>query len=136
MLCAGPRRRSHDARSLAAAGPAVSGVTSAPVHQLKYGATRGFADCHQVIKVEIVRGVAGHLVTWVGVGLIAQPALGDADSAIEESWSEALDGLPEYPHYTRPAEYRGWGIPEVLISGNHERVREWRLEQSRRRGAH
>ncbi len=63
-------------------------------------------------------------------------ALGDADSAIEESWSEALDGLPEYPHYTRPAEYRGWGIPEVLISGNHERVREWRLEQSRRRGAH
>jgi tRNA (guanine37-N1)-methyltransferase len=60
-------------------------------------------------------------------------ALGDAESAIEESWSEALDGLPEYPHYTRPPEYRGWGIPEVLISGDHERVREWRLEQSRRR---
>lgn len=60
-------------------------------------------------------------------------ALGDADSAVEESWSEALDGLPEYPHYTRPAEYRGWGIPEVLVSGDHDRVREWRLEQSRRR---
>ena len=61
-------------------------------------------------------------------------ALGDEDSAIEESWSEALEGLPEYPHYTRPPEYRGWGIPEVLTSGDHARVREWRLEQSRRRG--
>ena len=61
-------------------------------------------------------------------------ALGDEDSAVEESWSEALDGLPEYPHYTRPPEYRGWGIPEVLVSGDHAKVREWRLEQSRRRG--
>ncbi|MGA7396691.1 MAG: tRNA (guanosine(37)-N1)-methyltransferase TrmD [Solirubrobacterales bacterium] len=61
-------------------------------------------------------------------------ALGDADSAVEESYSEALDGLPEYPHYTRPAEYRGWGIPEVLISGDHQKVREWRMEQSRERG--
>lgn len=62
-------------------------------------------------------------------------ALGDADSAVEESWSEALDGLPEYPHYTRPPEYRGWGIPDVLVSGDHGRVREWRLEQSRRRAS-
>lgn len=61
-------------------------------------------------------------------------ALGDENSAIEESWSEALDGLPEYPHYTRPPEYRGWGIPDVLISGDHAKVREWRLDQSRRRG--
>jgi len=61
-------------------------------------------------------------------------ALGDADSAIEESYSEALDGLPEYPHYTRPPEYRGWGIPEILISGDHAKVREWRMEQSRDRG--
>lgn len=61
-------------------------------------------------------------------------ALGDEDSAIEESWSESLGGLPEYPHYTRPSEYRGWGIPEVLISGDHAKVREWRLEQSRLRG--
>lgn len=61
-------------------------------------------------------------------------ALGDADSAVEESFSEALDGLPEYPHYTRPPEYRGWGIPEILISGDHAKVREWRMEQSIRRG--
>ena len=62
-------------------------------------------------------------------------ALGDEESAVEESWSEALDGMPEYPHYTRPPEYRGWKIPEVLISGDHDRVRRWRLEKSRERGA-
>ena len=61
-------------------------------------------------------------------------ALGHADSALEESFSEALAGAPEYPHYTRPAAYRGWAVPEVLLSGDHERVREWRSEQSRRLG--
>jgi tRNA (guanine37-N1)-methyltransferase len=59
--------------------------------------------------------------------------LGHADSAVEESFSEALDGAPEYPHYTRPAEHRGWGVPEVLLSGDHARVREWRLARSRER---
>jgi len=58
-------------------------------------------------------------------------ALGHADSANEESFSPALGGAPEYPHYTRPASYRGWEVPEVLLSGDHARVREWRLEQSR-----
>jgi tRNA (guanine37-N1)-methyltransferase len=61
-------------------------------------------------------------------------ALGDERSAEEESFSPALGGAPEYPHYTRPAEYRGWRVPEVLLSGHHERVREWRAEQSARRG--
>lgn len=62
-------------------------------------------------------------------------ALGHSESAIEESWSEALEGRPEYPHYTRPPTYRGWGIPEVLQSGDHGAIREWRLEQSRLRAA-
>ena len=62
-------------------------------------------------------------------------ALGHVDSAVEESFSEALEGEPEYPHYTRPAEYRGWRVPEILLSGHHERIREWRLQQSRARGA-
>jgi tRNA (guanine37-N1)-methyltransferase len=61
-------------------------------------------------------------------------ALGHADSAVEESFSEILGGDPEYPHYTRPVEYRGWRVPEILLSGHHERIREWRLEQSRNRG--
>lgn len=58
-------------------------------------------------------------------------SLGDARSILEESFSEALAGAPEYPHYTRPASYRGWDVPEVLLSGDHARVREWRLDQSR-----
>ena len=60
-------------------------------------------------------------------------ALGHADSAVEESFSPALEGAPEYPHYTRPAEWRGWTVPDILLSGHHERIREWRLEQSRSR---
>jgi tRNA (guanine37-N1)-methyltransferase len=60
-------------------------------------------------------------------------ALGDADSAVEESFTDALGGAPEYPHYTRPAAYRGWEVPEVLLSGDHARVREWRLAQARQR---
>ena len=62
-------------------------------------------------------------------------SLGHADSAVEESFSEALEGGPEYPQYTRPAEWRGHGVPPILVSGDHARVREWRFEQSRlRRG--
>jgi tRNA (guanine37-N1)-methyltransferase len=60
-------------------------------------------------------------------------ALGHAQSAVEESFSQVLEGAPEYPHYTRPPAYRGWGVPDVLLSGDHERVREWRAEQSRAR---
>jgi tRNA (guanine37-N1)-methyltransferase len=60
-------------------------------------------------------------------------ALGHEDSALEESFSEALEGAPEYPHYTRPAEWRGWAVPEILLSGHHENIRRWRLEQSRKR---
>jgi tRNA (guanine37-N1)-methyltransferase len=60
-------------------------------------------------------------------------ALGHERSAVEESFSQVLEGMPEYPHYTRPAGYRGWEVPDVLVSGDHERVRLWRLEQSRLR---
>ncbi len=60
--------------------------------------------------------------------------LGDDASAIEESFSEALEGAPEYPHYTRPAQWRGWAVPDVLLSGHHARVNEWRRAQSKLRG--
>ncbi len=66
-------------------------------------------------------------------------ALGNADSARQESFTagekEACDGpdstcvsggLLDYPHYTRPAEFRGWPVPEVLVNGNHEEIRRWR----------
>ncbi len=61
-------------------------------------------------------------------------ALGHVESVVEESFSEALDGDPEYPHYTRPAEYRGWQVPEILLSGHHEHIRKWRAQQSKLRG--
>jgi tRNA (guanine37-N1)-methyltransferase len=61
-------------------------------------------------------------------------ALGHSDSAREESFSVALEGRPEYPHYTRPADYRGWRVPDVLLSGHHEQIRAWRTARSRERG--
>ncbi len=60
-------------------------------------------------------------------------ALGSEESALEESFSAELEGRVEYPHYTRPAEFRGWRVPDVLLSGDHGRIAEWRREQSRAR---
>src|SRR5512133_97651 len=57
-------------------------------------------------------------------------ALGDPDGANDDSFG---DGLLEYPHYTRPEEFRGWRVPEVLLSGNHALIAKWRKEQSRAR---
>jgi tRNA (guanine37-N1)-methyltransferase len=62
-------------------------------------------------------------------------ALGHVESAVEESFSAALGGAPEYPHYTRPADWRGWQVPDVLLSGHHARIDAWRREQSRLRAA-
>lgn len=56
--------------------------------------------------------------------------LGDEESAQQDSFS---DGLLEYPQYTRPAEFRGMKVPEVLLSGNHAQIAEWRAEQARQR---
>lgn len=56
--------------------------------------------------------------------------LGDPDGAMDDSHAS---GLLEYPHYTRPAEFRGWSVPEVLVSGDHARVDRWRREQALRR---
>jgi tRNA (guanine37-N1)-methyltransferase len=60
-------------------------------------------------------------------------ALGSEESGLSESFSPLLDGGLEYPHYSRPAEFRGWRVPDVLVSGDHRRIDEWRLEQSRAR---
>ncbi|MGE5124311.1 MAG: tRNA (guanosine(37)-N1)-methyltransferase TrmD [Acidobacteriaceae bacterium] len=56
--------------------------------------------------------------------------LGDPDGAMDDSHAS---GLLEYPHYTRPPEYRGWAVPEILLSGDHGRVDRWRREQSLQR---
>ena len=53
--------------------------------------------------------------------------LGDAQSAVDESFAT---GLLEFPHYTRPVEYRGWRVPEVLLSGHHGEIAKWRLARA------
>jgi tRNA (guanine37-N1)-methyltransferase len=53
--------------------------------------------------------------------------LGDPNGAMDDSFAS---GLLEYPHYTKPEEYRGWHVPEVLLSGNHAEIARWRKEQS------
>lgn len=55
--------------------------------------------------------------------------IGDENSLVEESFAQ---GLLEYPHYTRPAEWRGRAVPDVLLSGHHEKIRAWRLAQAER----
>lgn len=63
-----------------------------------------------------------------GITRLLEGVLGDAASADEESFSR---GLLEYPHYTRPATFRGWDVPEVLSSGNHKQIEDWRRDRSR-----
>jgi tRNA (guanine37-N1)-methyltransferase len=60
-------------------------------------------------------------------------ALGSDASGEEESFSARLEGGLEYPQYTRPRDFRGWRVPDVLLSGDHRRIEEWRKEQSRLR---
>jgi tRNA (guanine37-N1)-methyltransferase len=77
----------------------------------------------------------GELPAMVVLDAIARRlpgALSDGSGELE-SFSEALDGGLEYPHYTRPPEFHGWRVPEVLLSGNHALIDDWRRDQSRRR---
>jgi tRNA (guanine37-N1)-methyltransferase len=56
--------------------------------------------------------------------------LGNEASIAEESFSEHSDGILEYPQYTRPSDYLGMGVPEILTSGDHRRIAEWRRERA------
>lgn len=74
----------------------------------------------------------GEVAAMVVVDAVARHlpgALGDEESAEEESFSPALDGGLEYPHYTRPPDFRGWEVPEILRSGDHGRIAAWRRGQ-------
>ena len=55
------------------------------------------------------------------------------ESGLVETFSSELERGVEYPHYTRPAEYRGWRVPDVLLSGHHAEIEAWRRGQSRER---
>ncbi len=73
----------------------------------------------------------GELAAMVVVDALARRipgALGDEGSALLESFSAGLDGRREYPQYTKPAEFHGWPVPDVLSSGNHAEIEKWRQE--------
>ena len=73
------------------------------------------------------------MVLLDAVARVLPGATGHADSTVVESFSLELDNGLEYPHYTRPADFRGWRVPEVLLSGDHARIERWRRERSRER---
>ena len=77
----------------------------------------------------------GELPAMIVLDAVARrlPGALSQGSGERESFSAELDGGLEYPHYTRPSEFRGWTVPDVLLSGDHGRIDEWRLEQSRTR---
>ncbi len=76
----------------------------------------------------------GELAAALVVDVVARllpGVLGNEDSALNESFSEENEGLLDCPQYTRPAEFRGWKVPEVLLGGNHEEIKRWRRAASR-----
>ncbi len=80
----------------------------------------------------LTNGALPALVIVDAVCRLLPGVLGDAESAVDESFSEAR---LEYPQYTRPADFRGMKVPDVLLSGNHEAIARWRVEQARQRTA-
>jgi tRNA (guanine37-N1)-methyltransferase len=78
----------------------------------------------------LTNGTLAALVVTDAVVRLLPGVLGDEQSAVDESFSH---GLLEYPHYTRPAEFRGWTVPDVLLSGHHAAIEAWRREQARER---
>ena len=75
-------------------------------------------------------GEVAALAVLEAVARLVPGVMGNEDSAADESF---VEGLLEYPQYTRPAEFRGWGVPDVLRSGDHARVARWRRAQALRR---
>jgi tRNA (guanine37-N1)-methyltransferase len=75
-------------------------------------------------------GAIAAAVVVDAVARLIPGVLGDSDSARDESFSS---GTLEYPQYTRPSEFRGWNVPEILLSGNHRAIREWRVSQARQK---
>jgi tRNA (guanine37-N1)-methyltransferase len=75
-------------------------------------------------------GEAAALVVIEAVSRLVPGVMGSEESSADESFG---DGLLEYPQYTRPADFRGWGVPDVLRSGDHARVARWRRAQALRR---
>jgi tRNA (guanine37-N1)-methyltransferase len=78
----------------------------------------------------LTNGAIAATVVVDAVARLIPGVLGEADSAMDESFS---NGFLEYPHYTRPAEFRGWKVPEILLSGNHAAIEAWRKAEALKR---
>jgi len=78
----------------------------------------------------LTNGALPAMVIIDAVTRLLPGVLGDDESSVDESFS---DGLLEYPQYTRPEQYRGMKVPDILLSGNHGEIAEWRLAQAKRR---
>jgi tRNA (guanine37-N1)-methyltransferase len=73
----------------------------------------------------LTSGVLPALVVTDSVVRLIPGVLGDDDSAQQDSFA---DGILDYPHYTRPADYKGWKVPEILLGGNHAAIEKWRRD--------
>jgi tRNA (guanine37-N1)-methyltransferase len=75
-------------------------------------------------------GAIAAVIVVDAVARLIPGVLGESESALDESFSS---NLLEYPQYTRPSDFRGWKVPDVLLSGNHRAIRDWRESQARRK---
>ena len=115
----------------------LKGLTELPELTLLCGRYEGFDEriSEHLVTGEISIGdyvvSGGELPAMVLIDALARRlpgALGSEKSAVFESFSEELEGRLEYPQYTKPADFRGWKIPEVLLSGNHAEIEKWRRD--------
>jgi tRNA (guanine37-N1)-methyltransferase len=121
----------------------VEELAAEPAIALLSSRFEGFDDrivehlCTDAISVGPYVLSGGELPAMVVVDAIARrlPGALAEGSGESESFSAELDGGVEYPHFTRPPEFRGWEVPDVLLSGDHARIRAWRRDESRRRSS-
>lgn len=97
----------------------------------QYAATRMAVDELSVGDYVLAGGEAAVLVMVEAITRLLPGVLGNAESAGDDSFAPAAGGLLEAPAYTRPASWRGLGVPPVLLSGNHAEISRWRAERSR-----
>ena len=122
-------------------GAVIDAVTDGPVHLITFSRGTAYALTWALAHQARVRslsigdyvlsgGEVAAMVVLEAVGRLVPGVMGNATSADEESFS---DGLLEYPHFTKPASFRGWDVPEVLRSGDHGRIARWRRAHALRR---
>jgi tRNA (guanine37-N1)-methyltransferase len=117
---------------------AVHALAARPAIMLICGRYEGFDDrvreyVHEELSLGdfvLAGGEIGAMAVLEACGRLIPGVLGNDASAVDESHSPATEGLLEYPHYTRPAEFRGARVPEVLQGGNHGDIARWRRERS------